>query len=187
MIYPQKLSSKKSEKLINVLLIISIMIAVILFVINKITSPHIPWSAIANSGMIYIWITVIYSIKRNTNIAAHVVLQMIAISFLMFYIDKRLNFRGWSIYIGIPILTMIANITMLVLLIVSYNKYTRYAMYQLIIVILSMLPFILVLKGIIEFKILNKITIGISLFNFIISMILSYKSFYRMLICKFHV
>jgi len=186
MIYPQKLSSKKSDKLINILLICTVIIAVILTLINKFTSPNIPWAAIANSGIIYIWISVIYSIKRNTNIAAHVLLQMIAISFLMLYIDKRLNFQGWSINIGIPIILIIANITMLVLSILSYKKYSRYAMYQLIIVILSIVPFILNLKGIIEFRILNQIAIGVSIINFIISLVLSYKSFYKMLKCKFH-
>jgi len=186
MIYPKKLSSKKSEKLINALLIISIIIAVLLVLVNKITSPHIPWSAIANSGIIYIWITVIYSIKRNTNIAAHVLLQMIVISFLMLYIDKRLNFQRWSIYIGIPIVLIIANATMLILSIISYNKYSRYAMYQLVIVFLSIIPCILEIKGIIEFRILNIIAIGVSILNFVISIILSYKSFYKMIICKFH-
>jgi len=187
MIYPQKLSSKKSDKLVNILLICSIIIAATLILINKITSPHTPWAAIANSGIIYIWITVIYAIKRNTNIASHVLLQMIAISFLLIYIDKRLNFQGWSIYIGVPIVLIVANITMLVLSIISYERYTRYAMYQLIIVILSMIPFILVLRGIIELKILNILAIGISLFNFVLSLILSYKSFFKMIICKFHI
>lgn len=186
MIYPQKLSSKKRDKLINILLISSIIIAVVLVLINRITSPNIPWSAIANTGIIYIWITVIYSIKRNANIAAHILLQMIIISLVLLYIDKRLGFYGWSIYIGIPIILMIANITMLVLAIVSYRNYTKYAIYQLIIVFISMIQIILVLKGIIEFRVLNKIAIGISLSNFIISLSLSYKQFYKILQCKFH-
>ena len=94
---------------------------------------------------------------------------MIAISFLMLYIDKRLDFKMWSIYIGIPIVLIIANVTMLVLSIVSYKKYHRYAMYQLIIVIISMIPFILAVKGIIELGILNKMAILISLFNLILN------------------
>ena len=186
MIYPQKLTSKKSNELVNMLLISTVMIAVVLVIINKFTTPTIPWSAIANAGLIYIWITVLYSIKRNTNIAGHVLLQIITTSLVILYIDKRLNFYGWSIYIGIPIILMAANVIMLVLAIVGHKKYFRYALFQLIIVFLSIIQVGPVLTGTIEFGILNKISIGVSLLNFIISLILSYKDFYKIIVCKFH-
>jgi len=186
MIYPQKLTSKKSNELINMLLISSLMIGVTLVIINKCTTPTIPWAGIANCGIVYIWITVLYSIKRNTNIAGHILLQIIAMSLVLLYIDYRLNFYGWSVHIGIPIVLMTANIIMLILAIVGHKKYVKYAIYQLIIVFLSMVPIILALNGIIEFKILNQIAIGISLLNFLISLILSYKDFYKIIVCKFH-
>ena len=186
MIYPQKLNSKKSNELVNILIISSIMIGVVLFIINKITSPTIPWSAIANAGLIYVWITVLYSIRRNINLAGHVLLQIIAMSLVILYIDKRLNFYGWSIYIGIPIILMAANITMLVLAIVGHKNYFRYVIYQLIIVFLSIIQLVPVLTGTIEFWVLNIISIGVSLLNFLISLILSYKDFYKIIVCKFH-
>lgn len=187
MIYPQKISNRKSEKLVNSLIISSIIIAIVLVFINKITSPNIPWAAIANTGIIYIWVTTIYSIKRNTNIASHALLQMLAISFVILYIDNRLGFSGWSIYIGMPIILMIANVTMLILQIVSYKNYIKYAIYQLMIVLISFLQIGPILMGAMEFRILNKVAIGISLLNFVISLVLSYKDFYKVLVCKFHI
>ena len=80
MLYPQKLSSKKSNLIIKSLLIVSIIIAILLVIINKLTTPEIHWAALANSGIIYTWLTVLYSINKNTNIAAHVMIQTIAIS-----------------------------------------------------------------------------------------------------------
>lgn len=186
MIYPQKLNNKRSEKIVNILLITSILIAIILVVINKITTPNVPWAGIANAGIIYTWITVIYSIRRNTNIASHVLLQMLIISFMLLYIDNRLGAFGWSIYIGIPITLMVANITMLVLAIISYRNYTKYAIYQLIIVFVSIIQLVPTFKGIIKFGVLNQISIGISLMNLVISLTLSYKDFGKMLACKFH-
>ena len=186
MIYPQKLSNKSNEKIIKVLMICSLILAIILFLVNKIMSPDIPWSPIANAGIIYIWITVMYSIKRNANIASHVLLQMIIMTMLILYIDNRLVFKGWSVYIGIPIILIIANVTMLVLSIVCYKKYTKYAMYQLVIVLISMIPIILSLNGVIELKLLNVIAMGISLLNLTISLILSHTAIYKTLICKFH-
>ena len=102
MIYPQKISSKKSSQIINIFIIISVAIAVMLIIINKVTTPQIQWSALANCGIIYIWLPVIYSIKKGTNIAGHVLIQTILMSIIMLYIDNTIGFQGWSIYIAIP-------------------------------------------------------------------------------------
>ena len=187
MIYPQKISSRKSEIIIKSLLLFFVVVALLLFIINRIFSPDIPWSPIVNAGIIYIWITVIYSIKRNTNIAAHVLLQTITISFLIFYIDNKLNFSGWSVYIGIPIILIIANVTMLILAIVTYKRYFKYVIYQLIIVIISFIPIILALNEIIELKLLQIIATGISCLNLCVSLMLNHKAFYKSLESNFHI
>ena len=179
MIYPQKLNSKDTGKLLKLLLIISSIIAVILTVINKLTSPNIPWAALANCGIIYIWITVIHSINRSNNIASYVLLQMLILSAAMLYIDKTLTFNGWSIYIGIPIVIILANIIMLILAIVRDKYFINYIIYQLVIVFISFVQLIFILTKSIEFKILNEISIWRSLLNLIISLYLSYKDYYR--------
>jgi len=53
MIYPQKLSSKKGEIVLKVLLGVSIAIGLILIIINKFTTPDLHWAALANCGIIY--------------------------------------------------------------------------------------------------------------------------------------
>ena len=144
MIYPKKISANKSGKLIKILLLSSVILAIILILINKLTTPNISWAALANGGIIYIWITVIYSISKNTNITGHVLIQTLAISLLTVFIDYKLGFKGWSVEIAIPIIIMISNMTMLILTIVSYKKYIKYAIYQLVIVLFSMLPVVFI-------------------------------------------
>ena len=186
MLYPKKLSSKKSNLLIKVLLSVSLIIAIILTIINKLTKPEIHWAALVNSGIIYIWITVRYSIHKRTNIAGHVMIQAIAISLLTTYIDYNLGFKGWSLDISIPIIIMIANVTMLVLTIVSHKKYVRYAIYQLIICIYSMIPIYFIQRELIDNDILSYIAIGISIVNFILTIILSAKDVKEAVVRKFH-
>lgn len=186
MIYPQKLNSKKGDIVINMSIIISIVIAILLLVINKLITPNIPWAALTNCGIIYIWITVMYSIKKGTNFAGHVLIQTLIISAVVLYIDEKLGFKGWSINIAIPIILIIANITMLILTIVSYKKYIKYAIYQFMIVLTSMIPIVLIVEKMIEPKLLNKIAIGISIINLIISLALSYKDVKEAVIRKFH-
>lgn len=183
MIYPQKISSKKSELIINILLSVSITIAIILVIINKLTTPQIPWAALANCGIIYIWITVIYSVKRNTNIAGHVLLQIIIMSMAVLYIDDAIGFNGWSVSIAVPIILIVANVAMLILTMVSYKKYIRYALYQLAIVLITLISILLIIKNP-NVLVIN--AIGISIANLVISLILSYKDIKEEIIRKFH-
>lgn len=183
MIYPQKLNSKDNEILLKIFLVISIIIGIILIVINKLTTPDIQWAAFANCGIIYIWITVIYSVKRNTNIAGHVLLQLIITSMAVLYIDDIIGFNGWSVSIAVPIILIVANVAMLILTMVSYKKYIRYAVYQLVIVLITLISILLIIKNP---NVLGVIAIAISIINLIISLILSYKDIKDEIIRKFH-
>ena len=127
-----------------------------------------------------------YSIKRNTNIAGHVLIQTLAISLLTAYIDYRIGFRGWSIEIAIPIIIIISNLTMLILTIVSYKRYIRYAIYQLIIVLFSALPDVFMTERIIHNNALSIIATIISLLNFIICLVLCSKDIKEAIVRKFH-
>ena len=187
MLYPKKLSSKKSNLLLKILLGISILLAIILLIINRLTTPGIHWSALANAGIIYTWITVIYSINKRINIAGHVTVQAIAISILTTYVDYSLGFKGWSLEISIPIIIMIANVTMLILTIVSHRKYVRYAIYQLFICVYSLIPLYFMKENLINNYVLSYIAIGISILNFILTIILSARDVKDAIIRKFHI
>lgn len=186
MIYPKKVNASKGEIITRIMLAISIIVAIVLTIINKITNPNIPWAALANSGIIYIWIITIYSIHRNINIAGHVVLQTIAVSILTVFIDYKIGFRGWSLSIAIPIILIIANLAMLILTIVSHKKYLRYAIYQLFILIFSILPAILIGERMVKEPIMGIIATGISILNLIITIILSAKDLKEAVKRKFH-
>lgn len=187
MIYPQKINAKKSELILKLLIIGSILLGIILICINKLTTPNIPWAGYCNAGIVYIWITVLYSINKNINIAGHVLLQTIAISILTLYIDYKVGFKGWAIEIAIPITIIVANVTMLILTIVSYKKYIRYAIYQLIIFLFSMLPVLFLTENLIQNKVLSIIASSISIFNFLFSLILCANDVKEEIIRKFHI
>jgi len=186
MIYPEKLNSRKGEIILNTLLITSITLAIVMIIINRIVTPQIHWSAIANCGMIYVWITVLYSIKKGTNIAGHVLLQTIIISIAMLYIDEHTGFKAWSLNIGIPIVIIVANITMLILTIISYKHYISYAICQLMIVLISLLPIIFIWKNMLQIEVLSYIAIWISVLSLVISLMLAYKDVKEAIIRKIH-
>lgn len=75
---------------------------------------------------------------------------------------------------------------MLILTIVSHRKYIKYAIYQLIIVLFSMLPVIFIEENIVRNPILSIIATSISVFNFIVCIILCTKDIKEAIIRKFH-
>lgn len=171
MIYPQKLSSKKNNIIIKISLIASLGLAVIFIILNRILTPQIHWSAIANATIIYIWIIIFYTIKKNLNIAGHVLLHAIAISILNIYIDYEFGFIGWSINIAIPIIVIIANIIMLIITIVSHKQFIKYAIYQLFIVFFSIVPYVLLTENITKSATLSITASTISILNLIVSLV----------------
>lgn len=186
MIYPKKISSKKSNIIMTSLMGFSVLVGIILFVINKLTTPDLHWAALSNAGIIYCWVVVIYSVNRNINIGGHVVLQTIALSALATYIDYVLGFEGWSINIAIPILIIIANTTMLVLTIVSSKKYIRYGVFQFVILLFSGIPIYLIYKDLATNPILCYVASWISLLNLVITLVLSAKDFRESIVRNFH-
>ena len=186
MIYPQKLSSKKGNEVLRILLSTSVILALILVFINKLTTPTIHWAALANCGLVYIWITVIYAIKKSTNIAGYVLLQTIITGIAVLYIDYNLGFIGWSINIAIPIIFMVANVTMFVLTIITHKNYIKYAIYQLLIVLISLISMLVIWDKVIQLKVLSNVAILVSLINLLISLILCFKDVKEVLIRKFH-
>lgn len=187
MIYPQMLNSKKTNSIIKIGIAVTLFISILLVIINRVITPELHWAAIVNSGIVYVWVTVVYSINRNRNMAAHVLLQLVAIAALITYIDYVLGFKGWSINIGIPILIMIANITMLVLTIVSYKKYVQYAICQLIICAFSMLPIFFITEHMVNDKTLSIVATSISVVNFLITICLSAKDVKEAIVRNFHI
>ena len=155
MFYPQKINAKSTDLIIKIAIVISVIVGFSLVLINRIFTPNILWAGYCNAGIIYIWITVLYSINKNINIAGHVLVQTIAISLLTVYIDYKTGFKAWSINLAIPIIIIIANITMLILTIISYKKYIKYAVYQLLVVIVSTIPIFLVYEDYVQDKTLS--------------------------------
>ena len=187
-LYPKIRNTKKDNFLIKLMLILSFVLVLVCIIVNICTSIKYLWCLIVAIGIIYSWMTVMYSVQRNINIASNVMIQSISISILVICIDFILGYKGWAINLAIPIIIMIANITILILTIVSIHRYYKYAIYQLVIFILSMVPLIIYLfsKVIIIKPIFTIIASIIAVLTFIVSLILCGKSIVEELDRRLH-
>lgn len=187
-LYPRVRNVKEINLATGIMLIISMAIAITCVIVNLCTSTRYLWCLIVIAGIIYTWITVIYSVNRNVNIGSSVTLQFIIISLLTLFIDYIFDYRGWAINLAIPIIIIVANVTMLILTIVSVNRYYKYAIYQLIIFLLSLIPLIIDLfsNNIITMPIFTIIASSIAVFTFVFSLILCGKSIIEELDRRLH-
>ena len=187
-LYPKIINVKSSHLAIKIMAIISLIIAGICMIINACTSTRFLWSLIVIAGIVYTWVTVTYSIRRNINIASSVMIQLIAISILTLCIDYILGYSGWAINLAIPIIICVANVTIFILTLVSVHRYLKYAVYQLIIFVLSMIPLIIffAFPGVITTPIFMIISSSIALFTFVCSLILCGRSIMEELDRRLH-
>lgn len=137
MLYPKIYSLKRSNMLINTLMLLSIFIIAICKIINVFTYKEFDWAFIVTISVIYIWITVIYAIRKHTNVAGYVVVHMFLSMFFLLSLDNSMGFKGWSITIALPIVFITANIIMFVLTLISRKRYIKYAFFHLIIFMMS--------------------------------------------------
>ena len=186
MLYPQTINAKKTDFIIKIAILISFVVGVMLVLINKFTTPEIRWAGYCNAGIIYIWVTVLYALNKNVNIANHLFIQMLALSALAVYIDLRLGFEAWSVNLAIPIIVIIINITMLILSIASYSNYIRYAFVQVLIVLTSTVPLFFVYENLVNDKTLSIVATSISEINLLFSLIFHFKDIKEEIVKKFH-
>lgn len=188
-LYPKVRNVKEINLASGIMLIISFAISITCVIVNLCTSTKYLWCLIVIAGIVYSWITVIYSISRNVNIGSSVTLQFIVISLFVLCIDYIFDYKGWSINLAIPIIIIIANTTMLILTIVSVNRYYKYAIYQLIIFAISMVPLIIffAFDNIIIVPIFTIISSGIAFFTFVMSLILCGKNILEELDRRLHI
>lgn len=187
MLYPNIMNIKKSNFAMKILIGISIVIIFVCVLINELVTPQLKWSFLVVLGIVYVWITTLYSIQKNVNIASHVWVQTIVMLVFLYLIDKIVGYKGWSINIGMPIVIGVTNITMLILTIVSRRKYFKYSFYQMLLSLVSIIVIVLLmLKA--KYRIISvSITSGIAIVTLMLSIILCGKDLKEKIYRMFHI
>lgn len=167
MIYPKLINVKRTNIIMKLLMLISLIICIIAVIVNELVNNQFKWSFIVVVGVFYTWVTTLYSIRKNVNIASHVLIQTICVSILAVLLDEIIGYKKWSLELAIPIIISVANLTIFVLTIVSHKRYFKYALYQLIIFCISIIPCVLFFLRITEKWLPMAICSGIAVITFV--------------------
>ena len=185
-LYPKIRNINRIDKVMLIMTIISFVIGITSLIVNHFVTQHFKWSLLVIAGVIYTWITVMNSIKKNVNIASRVMLQVILIDILCVALDWIIGYKGWSFTIAIPISIITANVTMLILLMCAFKIYAKYIIYQLIIFVWSMIPAVLCLIGWVPTNILTIIATPIAVFSLLLTIVLFAKEVNEEMKKRFH-
>lgn len=120
------------------------------------------WSVIAIGCIIYVALTLRYSIMRHANLASKVVIQTIAAEVLLVMIDHVTGYTGWSVNFGIPSTLLFADLAVVFLIIVNRLNWQSYFMYQIAITIFSFIPVILWAAGLVTRPLMTLVTVVVT-------------------------
>ncbi|EMS69858.1 DUF6320 domain-containing protein [Ruminiclostridium cellobioparum] len=165
---------------------LSIISGLATVVTNYVTYSGVVWSAISVAAIIYFWIIMTYSIKRSTNIASKILVQVLCASILTVIMDYFIGYSGWSVNHVIPEIIILANISVLILVIINRMYWQTYILNQVIIAVFGLIPGILYLCGLIEVPLPTIIATGTSFTVLLGTIIFGDKSIKSELIRRFH-
>lgn len=140
---------KRFKELAGIFYTVLFTVAAILGIINYASYSGSLWSVIAIGCIIYVALTVRYSITRHANLASKILVQTIAAQALLVAIDHARGYSGWSVNYGIPSTIVFADLAVVALIVVNRMNWQSYFMYQLAITVFSLIPLILWAAGLV--------------------------------------
>jgi len=99
---------------IRIMIFFSIVVIVLSFVINKLFPLEVNWPVFLVFGLISMWLSLIFVIKKRNNITKTIMWQVIIASILSVAWDRGTGWKGWSLDYVIPILCVAAIAVMYV-------------------------------------------------------------------------
>lgn len=138
-------------------------VAAILGVVNYATYSGSLWSIIAIGCIIYVAVTIKYSIMRHANLAWKIVVQTIVAGVLLVIFDHATGYGGWSVNYGVPSILLFADLAVVFLILVNRLNWQSYFMYQIAITIFSFIPILLWAAGLVTHPKMAFITAGLTL------------------------
>lgn len=171
----------------RLVLFFSVVLGLVLIGVNAATYDGIWWSLISTGLMIYLWITMLFSIERCANPALKILVQTLAAQALCFWADWVLGYRGWAVNYAVPAIVLVANGATLVLQLINFMNWQSYILFQLEYLGFSIILGVLYGVGIITRPLLAFTAVFVSILIFAGTMIFGDKKAKSEVKRRFHI
>lgn len=97
---------------IRIMLLLSISIVIISFAINFIFTKESRWSLLVGAGIVCMWISMFFIIRKKNNIPKTILWQVVLVGILSVLWDSSMGWHGWSLDFVLPSVCVGAMIIM---------------------------------------------------------------------------
>ena len=186
--YPDAIQVTKSFRFLeNLVLFLSIVAVCVVVGLNRMIHPDVPWSLIVALVLVYAnTVLKMAVVGRSGYMFKTLMLVAIAVVVLL-GIDYLTGYSRWSLGYVLPIGILAMDLMLLILVLVNRRNWQSYMMSQILMILLSVIPVILYLTGVIHFPYLAWAALGASVFLFLGTLILGDQRARTELKRRFHI
>lgn len=186
--YPDAIQVTKSFRFVeNLVLFLSIVTVCVVGGLNYMINPDVPWSLIVALVLLYAnAVLKMAVVGRSGYMFKTLMLAAIAVVVLL-CIDYLTGYSRWSLDYVLPIGILAIDLMLLILVLVNRRNWQSYMMSQILMILLSVIPVILYLSGVIHFPYLAWAALAASAFLFLGTLILGDQRARTELKRRFHI
>lgn len=141
----------------------AIALAVLMVALNVLATPERLWSLFAVGIDAMVWVLVSIAFKKRRNLLKNAMWQLLWISIVCVILDLITGWRGWSVEIAYPVMTLLVQFFMYVLSKVQNLETKDYMVYYFMACIAGLIPLLLMLFGVVShIRFLSVICLSIS-------------------------
>lgn len=161
--YPDvKGTVKKLNFVVRLYSFLAIVTEVVLIIINYLNYDGLWWSAITGISILYFYITLKYSIQKNSGYRSVIWVQVIGAVLLVIAVDNIVGYQGWSVNYVVPGAILLLDVTIMVLMLVNMVNWQSYLLMQICTVLVSIICLVMWYFRVITRPVLSIIAAAIS-------------------------
>lgn len=140
----------------------AIITEAVLIIVNVRTFHAVWWSAISGIAILYLYITLRFSIQKNKGYRRTILIQVFGATLLTVAIDFIVGYRGWSVNFVVPAAVLLLDLAIFILMLVNKFYWQSYILMQMFTVLLSILLLIFWRQGIIWHPVVSIVAASVS-------------------------
>lgn len=171
----------------NLLLFLSIVLESLLLFLNVTINSKFLWSLIVGLVLVYVNVVIRLAVVGRSGYLFKAVSLVVTLVLVLLGIDYLTGYRRWSLNFVLPGMILLMDVGIILLMIINRRNWQSYMMMQIIMIFLSLIPFILLAAGVVEFVYLAMAALAMSVFLFLGTLILGDRRARNELKRRFHV
>ena len=186
-IYPNiTLKHKKTNIALNILGFIFIVAEIAFVAINLTTNRSILWCLVTGAALLYAYLTIGMAFEKSIDLRMRFLFQAISGVVFLLLIDYLFGFHGWSLSIVLPIAILFMDTVVFILMLVNRNSFQSFIWLEILLLALSFLPFISYFLKVDNYIVLRTISLSVSAFLYIGTILIGGKRAIAEMQRRFH-